>query len=115
MIDKIRQLMAEVGSFDTDSPAVAEEFRVRLFGKKGDITLLFEQFKEVPPQDKRAFGQELNVLKTLAISKLKELQEKHKKSFQIDPALDLTLPGDPDAPGLATPGLPHQKPDHRYL
>ena len=95
MLSKIKQLLAEVQSFDTDSPMVAEEFRVRLFGKKGDITLLFEQFKEVPPQDKRAVGQELNVLKTLAVNKIKDIHEKLKKSFQVDDTLDLTLPGDP--------------------
>jgi len=95
MLEKIKQLIAEVQSFDTDNPAVAKELRVRLFGKKGDITLLFEQFKEVPPKDKKAFGQELNVLKTMAISKLKKIQEKLKKSFKVDLTLDLTLPGDP--------------------
>jgi phenylalanyl-tRNA synthetase alpha chain len=103
MLDKIKQLLSEVTSFDTDNPAVAEEFRVRLFGKKGDITLLFEQFKEVPPQEKRLYGQELNVLKTAALNKLKELQEKHKKTFRVDPALDLTLPGDPAPLGSRHP------------
>ncbi|TSA31807.1 MAG: phenylalanine--tRNA ligase subunit alpha [Porphyromonadaceae bacterium] len=95
MIEKIKRLVAEVAAFETDSSEVAEEFRVRLFGKKGEITVLFEQFKEVPVQDKRVIGQELNVLKTLAISKLKDIQEKFKKSFKVDLSLDLTLPGDP--------------------
>ncbi|MFA5817005.1 MAG: phenylalanine--tRNA ligase subunit alpha [Bacteroidales bacterium] len=95
MIEKIRQLIAEVEAFGTDSPERLEEFRVKLFGKKGEITVLFEQFKEVPPRDKKAFGQELNLLKTLAISKLKDIQEKLKKSFKVDLSLDLTLPGDP--------------------
>jgi phenylalanyl-tRNA synthetase alpha chain len=103
MIDKIRNLIAEVNAFDTDNAASAEEFRVRLFGKKGDITLLFEQFKEVPPQEKRAFGQELNVLKTLAANKFKDIQEKLKKSFTADRTLDLTLPGDPSPLGSRHP------------
>jgi phenylalanyl-tRNA synthetase alpha chain len=103
MLDQIKQLLAEVSSFDTDSAAVADEFRVRLFGKKGDLTMLFEQFKEVPGPDKRLYGQELNVLKTAALNKLKELQEKHKKTFTVDPNLDLTLPGDPTPLGSRHP------------
>jgi phenylalanyl-tRNA synthetase alpha chain len=103
MLEKVKQLLAEVESFNTDSPEAAEELRVRLFGKKGDITVLFEQFKEVPVQDKKAFGQELNVLKTLALNKLKELQEKLKKSVRVDHTLDLTLPGDPAPLGSRHP------------
>ena len=103
MLDRIKQLLAEVNSFDTDSAAVADEFRVRLFGKKGDITLLFEQFKEVPGPDKRLYGQELNVLKTAALNKLKELQEKHRKTFTVDPNFDPTLPGDPTPLGSRHP------------
>mgnify|MGYP001185072995 CR=1 FL=1 len=95
MIEKIRQLIAEVEAFNTDSPEVAEEMRVRLLGKKGEITLLFGQFKEVAPQDKKAIGQELNVLRDLAFNKLKEIQEKFKKTIKVDTSLDLTLPGDP--------------------
>jgi len=95
MIDKIKQLLAEVSAFNTDNPSVAEEFRVYLFGKKGEITQLFERFKEVPVPDKRAFGQELNVLKTQATEKFRELHEKLKKTVTVDPTLDLSLPGDP--------------------
>ena len=103
MLEKIKQLLAEVTAFDSNDAATTEEFRVRLFGKKGEITVLFERFKEVPPQDKRVFGQELNVLKTLAINKFKDLQEKHKKAFKVDPTLDLTLPGDPTPLGSRHP------------
>ncbi|MFA6126376.1 MAG: phenylalanine--tRNA ligase subunit alpha [Bacteroidales bacterium] len=95
MIDKIKRLLAEVEAFSSDDAAKTEEFRVHLFGKRGEITQLFEKFKEVPAEEKRAFGQELNVLKTLATNKLKELHEKLKKSATVDRSLDLTLPGDP--------------------
>jgi len=95
MLEKIKQLLAEVAAFNSEDAAATEEFRVYLFGKKGEITQLFERFKEVPAQDKRVIGQELNVLKTLSINKLKDIQEKLKKSFKVDDTLDLTLPGDP--------------------
>ena len=95
--------MAEVEAFDTNDPAVADAFRVRLFGKKGDITVLFEQFKEVPAADKRTFGQELNVLKTLANTKLKEIHDRLKIGVTVDRSIDLTLPGDPMPMGSRHP------------
>ena len=95
MIEKIRQLIAEVEAFTATTPEEVEAFRVRLFGKKGDITLLFEQFKEVPAQEKRAIGQELNTLKNLAVNKIKEIQEQLGKSKRTEDKLDLTMPGEP--------------------
>lgn len=95
MIDKIKTLIAEVEAFAAVTPEQVEEFRVKLFGKKGDITLLFEQFKEVAPQEKRLIGQELNVLKNLAFNKIKDIQEQLKKTVKADTNLDLSLPGDP--------------------
>lgn len=95
MIEKIRRLVSEIESFSAESQEKLEEFRVRLFGKKGDITLLFEQFKEIPPQEKRPIGQELNVLKNLAIDRIRNLQEQLKKTGKEDAGLDLTMPGDP--------------------
>jgi len=103
MIDTIKQLIAEVESFSTQTLEGLEEFRVRLFGKKGDITLLFDQFKEIPPQEKRVIGQELNTLKNLALNKIKDLHDHLKKGQQADTSLDLTLPGDPATLGSRHP------------
>jgi len=103
MINTIKQLIAEVESFSTQTLEGLEEFRVRLFGKKGDITLLFDQFKEIPPQEKRVIGQELNTLKNLALNKIKDLHDHLKKGQQADTSLDLTLPGDPATLGSRHP------------
>jgi phenylalanyl-tRNA synthetase alpha chain len=103
MIDRIKQLIAEVESFSTQTLEGLEEFRVKLFGKKGDITLLFDQFKEIPPQEKRVIGQELNTLKNLALNKIKDLHDHLKKGLQADTSLDLTLPGDPATLGSRHP------------
>lgn len=103
MINHIKSLLAEVEAFTATSLEQLEEFRVRLFGKKGELTLLFEQFKEVAPQDKKVIGQEINVLKNLALTKIKETHELLKKSAQVDTSLDLTLPGDPIGLGSRHP------------
>ena len=72
-----------------------EEYRIRLLGKKGAITKLFEDFREVLPEQKRELGQKLNTLKNLASSKLEELKEKVGESMlQNGPKNDFTKPGD---------------------
>jgi len=103
MINHIKSLLAEVEAFSAASLEQLEEFRVRLFGKKGELTLLFDQFKEVAPQDKKMIGQEINVLKNLALTKIKETYELLKKSTKVDTSLDLTLPGDPIGLGSRHP------------
>ena len=95
MLDKINALLAEIDSFQTDTLETLEQFRIRLFGKQGDITLLFEQFKEVAAEEKRLLGKDLNVLKGKAMQKIKEMQEDLKKSSRKTQKMDLTLPGSP--------------------
>ena len=59
-IDKINQ---EVEKFQSNSPEEIEQFRIAYLGKKGKVTLLFSAFKEVPVDQKKEFGKQLNILK----------------------------------------------------
>ena len=45
MLEKINELLKEVEDFTADSLEAAEEFRIRLLSKKGQISLLFNDFK----------------------------------------------------------------------
>ena len=95
MLNKIKLLLKEVQEF---TPATLEEldnFRIRLLGKKGEITTLFSDFKLVPPEQKREFGQEINKLKHLAQNKIKLLFPELKKSSVTTKENDLSLPADP--------------------
>ena len=51
-----------------------EQFRIGYLGKKGHITKLFADFRNVPNQEKKEYGQLLNQLKTEALAKVKALQ-----------------------------------------
>ena len=55
--------MAEIEGLSCKTEQEIEEARVRLLGKKGSVTALFEEFRTVAPELKREFGQKLNVLK----------------------------------------------------
>ncbi len=96
MREKIEALMAEIAALTCKNEQEVEEARVRLLGKKGSITALFDEFRTVAPELKREFGQKLNVLKNTAAAKIEELREAAAESPAAGAAsFDYTMPGDP--------------------
>ena len=75
MKDRIEALMAEIEALSCKTEQEIEQARVRLLGKKGEITALFDEFRTVAPELKREFGQKLNVLKNAAAAKIEALKE----------------------------------------
>ena len=96
MIDHIKNLIKEADEFSADSLSAVEDFRVKFLGKKGVLNDLFEAFKAVPSDEKKASGQAINELKKTAQERVDAL----KKSLLIDQtsraeSIDHTRPGDP--------------------
>ncbi len=95
MKERIEALMAEIDSLKASSEQEIEQLRVRLLGKKGEITKLFDEFRTVAPEMKREFGQKLNVLKNAATAKIEELKQTAEENPQTSSAaFDYTKPGD---------------------
>jgi phenylalanine--tRNA ligase, alpha subunit len=76
MIDKIKEHIARVEAFATEKKEELEQFRIEYFGKKGLLNDFFAQFKEVPKEEKKDFGQIINELKNKAEAKINALKEK---------------------------------------
>ena len=74
MKQEIEALMAQIENLSCKKQQEIEEARVRLLGKKGEITRLFEEFRTVAPEMKKEFGQKLNQLKNAASTKIEELK-----------------------------------------
>lgn len=74
MIDKINALKAEIANLTAASPAEAEQLRIKYLSKKGLVTTLFSEFRNVPADRKKDIGRELNELKTLATDKINDLK-----------------------------------------
>jgi phenylalanyl-tRNA synthetase alpha chain len=74
-----------------------EEYRIKWLSKKGEVSILFEEFKTVPSDLKKEMGQKLNLLRNKAQEKINELKEKFESQQENDnkQAVDLTLPGLP--------------------
>ena len=95
MKEKIEELLREIERLKAQKLQEVEEIRVKLLGKKGAVTRLFEEFREVLPEQKKEFGQRLNILKTKAAEKIEELRRKIEDEPAADTAgFDYTKPGD---------------------
>jgi phenylalanyl-tRNA synthetase alpha chain len=101
MQTKINQLIDEVQAFVAVDAQALEQFRIRFLGRKGIMNDLFEEFKTIANDQKKAMGQELNKLKTAIQEKLDAAKEVTDKSGDFA-ALDLTRPS-----GIALPGARH--------
>ena len=95
MQEKINQIIDEINSFKANDFKDAEEFRLKFLSKNGKVSLLFDEFKEVSPEDKRSLGKPINELKNIAHNKFNNLQEQFTKSTEKgSSSIDYTLPGD---------------------
>lgn len=75
MKNKIEELLKEIESFTANSKENVEEFRIKITGKKGKLTELFDDFKTVSPEFRKEVGQKLNELKNKAQEKISYLKE----------------------------------------
>lgn len=75
MKEKIDQFLAEVEQFQAKTANEIEQFRIKFAGSKGILKDLFEDFKQIPNEQKKLMGQELNKLKTAVESRIELLKE----------------------------------------
>ena len=90
MIEKINRLKAEIESLTAKDLAEVDQLRIKYLSKKGEVSLLFNDFRTVPADQKKEMGQALNALKNLATEKIAALRESLETADSIDPTLDLT-------------------------
>ncbi len=94
MFDKIQNIKNELEAFNSKDVNEIEQLRIKLLGKKGKITALFQLFREVPVSDKKEFGKQLNLLKVAAQEKINLL----KSNSEVEVTkkyLDLTISSQP--------------------
>ena len=94
MTDKIESLLKEVSVIEALNSEAVENFRLKYLSKKGILNQLFDEFKNVPNQEKRVTGQKLNELKLLLQAKLDSFKEHSESAVNNQPKQDLSLPGE---------------------
>jgi len=95
MLTKIDELLNEVNQFHSVVKDEIEQFRIKYNGKKGILNDLFEQFKSVSNDQKKEYGQKINLLKQSISAKLEELTQSSSSQNVVAEKEDLTRPGYP--------------------
>ena len=99
----LQEIASEIESYVINNAKQAEDFRIKFIGSKGLIKELYGELKNVPADQKREFGQQVNQLKTLAEEKYNASKENVSSSkSQID-RFDLTRPGFDESIGSRHP------------
>ncbi|MBN2165769.1 MAG: phenylalanine--tRNA ligase subunit alpha [Marinilabiliaceae bacterium] len=93
MLDKIKAISREIKELVANSADEAEQLRIKYLSKKGIITSLFDEFKNIDNNLKREVGKVLNELKTEATERINNLKESHSKTNSDNTKNDLTAPG----------------------
>jgi len=101
--DKVDQLKADISNAQAGSPDELESFRMKYISKKSVVGELFAAMRDIPNEQKKAYGQSINEVKQLAEGKFQELIENvnSQKNGTKSTAIDLTLP----ASNLAIGGI----------
>ena len=80
MIDKLKKYLKEVENFYSENSTEIEAFRISYAGKKGILSSLFSSFRDIPAEQKKNYGKELNKLKEAVSLKVEYLKSKSKGS-----------------------------------
>ncbi|NJY61319.1 phenylalanine--tRNA ligase subunit alpha [Salinimicrobium sp. CDJ15-81-2] len=104
MTETIKEHISQIEAFTAQTKEEVENFRIKYLGKKGILNKYFADFKAVPSEEKKAFGQAVNQLKDAATNKVQQLKEELEgKEEEKGIYGDLTRPGEPVEIGARHP------------
>ena len=104
MLDQLQKHLDEVALFTAENAAAVEEFRIHYLGKKGVLAALFADFKNIPNEQKKEYGQKLNELKESCAEKIEGFKNQDAGQKANKGSLgDLTRPGYPMPMGAIHP------------
>ena len=92
MIDDIKKYKKKLSSLDLKDEKEREQFRLEYLSKKGIIQTLFFKLKEVPNDQKKILGQQINELKILANRKYDESKSSFLSNSKVEKYEDLSKP-----------------------
>ena len=96
MIEKINRLREEVEAAVATTPEAVEERRIKYLSKKGAVSALMADFRNVPAENKREVGQKINELKDFVTEKINALREGLSAGADTEAAaIDLTRTATP--------------------
>lgn len=103
MKERIAALRAEVDKFQIAGTDDLEQFRMVYLSKKGQISTLFDGFRDVLPEEKKETGRLLNDLKQFVTDKYNDYKERLSMAETTQSSTDLSMPAYPFSEGTRHP------------
>ena len=103
MQEKIQQLTSEIENLHASTAAEVEALRIKNLSKKGLVSALFNDFRDLSVEQKKEFGSSLNKLKDFATEKIQSLRNSVEMAEDTAIGIDLTRTATPVKLGTRHP------------
>jgi len=103
MLKKIEDVLNEISMMSLTNVEELESFRLKYLSKKGIISDLFEDFRNISPTDKKIVGYKLNLLKQNALEKYNSFKAEFSSTEDTSFQTDLSRPSFPYSTGSRHP------------
>ena len=90
ILEKIAQLLEEVKNMNANNAEEIEALRLKYLSKKGEITAIMADFRNVPAEQKKEVGMKINELKQTALDRINQLKEQQETAEGETLNIDLT-------------------------
>ena len=103
ILERIEVLLKEISDLNTSDLKEIEALRIKYLSKKGEISQLMADFRNVPAEEKREVGIKINALKEAATEKINSLRQKAETNDNLSDDIDLTRTAAPIKLGTRHP------------
>lgn len=103
MKERIEELLKQVKTLEASNHEELEALRIKYLSKKGEISALFNDFRNVANEEKKEIGKLLNELKNAAQDRINEIRAGFDAKESAGDSLDLTRTADSIALGSRHP------------
>lgn len=103
ILERIKVLLKEINDLNTSDLKEIEALRIKYLSKKGEISQLMADFRNVPAEEKREVGIKINALKEAATEKINSLRQKAETNDNLSDDIDLTRTAAPIKLGTRHP------------
>ena len=103
IIEKIQQILEEVKTLSAKDAKDFEALRIKYLSKKGEISQLMNEFRNVEADKKREVGMKINALKQAATEKINSLRANMTTAEETSSDIDLTRTASPVKLGTRHP------------
>lgn len=102
--ENIEKLKSEIADYTIQNAEQLEQFRIRFLGTKNILKDVFAAIKNIPADQKKLYGQQVNELKAIAEEKFEALSPKFQtEKHKTESTFDYTLPVKTRNPGARHP------------